>query len=79
MNDEVDAFGGGDTNFEDGSVDCCTDEHCEIFGFVDSDWVSVRVEHVVVGNTVLAGAVDNDRIHRHQLTLILHETETWGC
>ena len=38
-----------------------------------------RRSALLIQASVLAGAVDNDRIHRHRLTLILHETETWGC
>jgi len=48
VNDELDFFCLGDTDFEHASIDSSADEHDEVVEIEHSDRVAVGVEHVIV-------------------------------
>ncbi len=63
MDDELDTFGCGNSDLEE-SPDCVgSHEHDEIIEVEHTDWVSVGVQHVVVEDTVPAGARQDHGIH----------------
>ena len=62
MNDEVETFGTRAADLEDATGAVGADEHCEVVEGEDSDWVVVGVEHVTVGDAVLARARQDDRV-----------------
>lgn len=67
MDNELDAFAFGDTDLEKMTVLICTDQHHETAKVEHSYWVSVGVQHVLVLDPVLAGAVQNHGIHTVKL------------
>jgi hypothetical protein len=46
------------------------DEHREVVGLVEVDWVAVGVQHVVVVDPVLSRAGEDDRTHRPSIILM---------
>lgn len=68
MNDEVDALAGAHTDLEQTCSEVGADEHGEVVEDQDADRVVVGVEDVVVGDAVLAGAGEDDRIHAINLS-----------
>ena len=63
MNDEFDPFSGGDADLEHSSRFVSSDQHDEIVELEHSDRISLGVQHVVIGDPVLAGTRHNHRIH----------------
>jgi len=69
MNDELDAFfGDGDTDLEWLAGAVTPDQHRQVVDDEDSGWMAVRVEHVVIGDPVLACTAEDDRIHAINLS-----------
>lgn len=64
MNDELDAFiGDGDADLELLAGAVSADQHHQVVDSEDPRRVSVGVEHVFVGDAVLACTAEDDRIH----------------
>ena len=63
MNDELDALSGCDADLEDAAGGVGADEHDQVVEVEDSDRVSVGVEHVVIGDPVLACTRHDHGIH----------------
>ena len=64
MNDELDPFiGDGDADLEWLAGTVASDEHHQVVDSEDPGWVPIGVEHVVVGDPVLACTAEDDRIH----------------
>lgn len=67
VNDEVDGLRVGNTDLEEAGCAVRADEHGEVFEVEHSNWVAVRVKHVVVFDPVLPGARQNHRVHEPKL------------
>jgi len=67
MNDELNAFSRGDANFEHAAGGVSADEHVEVVEIEHSDRVSVGVQHVVIGDPVLACTRHDHGIHEINL------------
>lgn len=62
MNDEVDALARAHADLDQSCSEVGSDEHGEVVEDEDADRVVVGVEDAVVGDAVLAGAGEDDRI-----------------
>lgn len=69
MNDELDTFSRREADLEKLAGLVGADQHREFVEREHSERVAVRVQHVVVGDSVLASARQDDGIHRHQYIL----------
>ena len=63
MNDEVNAFGPGDADFQESALLIMTNSHHQITDIQDSHRVSICVEQVIVRDSVLSGTENDDGIH----------------
>ena len=69
MNDELDTLGRRDTDLKHPTRLVSADEHREIVERERSDRVAEGMEHVVVGDPVLASAHQNDWVLQRQYIL----------
>jgi hypothetical protein len=63
VNDEIDTFARADSDLEQSCGEVGADERGQIVEQQYAYRVLIGVEDVVVGDTVLAGAGEDDRIH----------------
>jgi hypothetical protein len=68
VDDEVDAFAPGHTDLEQASGFVGTYQHGEVVKLEDADRVALGVHHVVVMDTVSAGAAQNHGFHYVKLS-----------
>lgn len=68
MDDEFDAVSSCHSDFEKSSCFISTDEHDEVIMVEYSDGVAVGVQHLMVGNPVLSGAIQNYGVHPLKLS-----------
>ena len=68
MDNELNAFALGDTDLERAAVLISADQRRQIAKVERSDWIPIRVQNVLVLDPVLAGTVQNHRIHTIKLT-----------
>lgn len=67
MDNELDTFTRGNSDLEKATGPICTDQHHDITGIEHTDWVPIRMQHVLIFDPVLAGTVQNDGIHTIKL------------
>lgn len=63
MDDELDSLSGAQTDFDQTRRPVRADQHCQIVQSEHPDRVLKSVKHVLIGNTMFSGAVEDDRIH----------------
>ena len=63
MDDELDTFTAAQPNFQQPSSPVWTDQHHQVVEPKHSDRVCIRVENVLIGDAMLSGTVEDDRIH----------------
>jgi hypothetical protein len=69
MDDELDTFGSRKAHLEHPPSLVGTDKHRKLVELEDSDWVSIRVKHVAIGDPMPSSACQNDGIHTTQYIL----------
>ena len=69
MNNELDTLSCRHTDLEESGRLSGTDEHGEVVEVEYSDRVAISMQHVFVGDPMLACALEDDGVHPHQLTL----------
>ena len=69
MDYELDTFGCRQAHLKHPPGLIGTDQHRKLVELKDSDWVSIRVKHVVVGDPVPSSTCQNDGIHLDQYIL----------
>ena len=68
MDDELNAVSSCHSDFEQSSSFISTDEHDEVIMLEYSDGVAAGGQHLMVGNSVFSGAVQNDGVHPLKLS-----------
>ncbi len=63
MDDELDTLTATQTDFQESSSPVWTDQHRQVIALKCTNRVLKRVENVLIGNAMLSGAVEDDRIH----------------
>ena len=63
MDDELDTVTATQPNFQQSSSPVGTDQHRQVVEPKHSDRVLIRVENVLIGDAMLPGAIEDDRIH----------------
>ena len=76
MNDEVDAFGGGNTDLQQDCLAIRTDQHRQVVELEHTGRVAVGVEHVFISDPVLPSTCQDHRIHSVSTYL---DTSPIGC
>ncbi len=70
MDDELGAFGRCHPDLKHSASCIGSNQHREVIELKDTDWVSVRVEHVLVGHSVPASACQDNRVHLINISCI---------
>ena len=68
MDDELDSLTTAQTNFQEPRRSVGADQHGQVVKPKHSDWVLIRMENVLIDDTVLSGAGEDDRIHAVKLS-----------
>ena len=63
MDNELDTPTATHTDFQESSSPVWTDQHREVIELKCTNRVLISVENVLIGNAMLSGAVEDDRIH----------------
>lgn len=68
MDDELNTISRTETDFQQPCRSVGIDQHRQVIELQHTNRVLKRVEHVVVGNAVFSGAIEDDGIHRVKLS-----------
>jgi hypothetical protein len=68
VDDELDSLTVAQADFQEPSRSVRADQHRQVVKPQHSDWILISVKHVLISNTMLPGAVEDDRIHGIKLS-----------
>jgi hypothetical protein len=68
MDNERNTFAFNNTDLEDSTVLICADQHHDIAKIEHTDWIPIRVRHVLISDPVPTSTAQNHRIHTIKLT-----------